>query len=329
MKNRSDSLRTLLCFALILGLCLGLLPLPAAIRAESVGLTLKDLPDQSFSVTVSAPTWKTTGKEITVTSSPSPFKLSCQIADNSISFSGRVTIQSSAQCYNAKSPSSVTRFIDYKGTLALEESAGKLVAQGPIELFYTDYAAWFSITGRKAKWNSWKKINSTATNEVLITISRQSGQALIEFQVGRYTGKTTIKLDGLAPAPAKEARKGLEVLWSNYNKGAVQNNAKQSHVPFDLPDCSVRELETYHYFSGGKIPETITLVDFETFEKIGVFEAEGFDGQGGRQNARWVAKVELELAAGPYAIVDSDKSTWSNNAESEGLGIAEVRGYRK
>lgn len=46
------------------------------------------------------------------------------------------------------------------------------------------------------------------------------------------------------------------------------------------------------------------------------------------KNANWIVDTgELALPAGRYAIEDSDPSTWSNNADSGYLGMAEVRGY--
>jgi len=120
----------------------------------------------------------------------------------------------------------------------------------------------------------------------------------------------------------------IAVLWTNMNIYAVQNGAQDYYVIFALEDDSVvTEILTYHYLSSGAQPGDLTLYA-ETGEEWGPFQAVGIDGQGGVENANWVADTgELALPAGLYAIADSDPSTWSCNAESDYWGMAEVRGY--
>ena len=115
------------------------------------------------------------------------------------------------------------------------------------------------------------------------------------------------------------------VLWTNINAGAVQNDARDYYVSFELPDCTVTELETYHDLSGGKASGQIMLF-CEDGSEYGPFQAEGRDAQDGVRNAYWFAKVNLDLPAGQYAIADSDQATWSNNDETDGWGMATVYG---
>ena len=124
------------------------------------------------------------------------------------------------------------------------------------------------------------------------------------------------------------ATDSVQVLWTNNNPYGVENNAIDYYVIFDLPNCHVTEIMTYHYGSKGKEPGTIILYS-EDGSKYGPFKTIGREGQGGVVNAYWIATVDLQLPAGRYAIEDSDPSTWSNNQSTDGWGIAEVRGFVK
>lgn len=60
---------------------------------------------------------------------------------------------------------------------------------------------------------------------------------------------------------------------------------------------------------------------------FGPWGVAGSPGQGGVPNAFWIATPNVTLPAGTYTIIDSEPSTWSQNAQSGGRGIAAVKSY--
>jgi len=59
----------------------------------------------------------------------------------------------------------------------------------------------------------------------------------------------------------------------------------------------------------------------------GPWRVAGSPGQGGVPNANWTATPNIKLPAGEYTIIDSEPSTWSQNSQSRGRGMAVVKGY--
>jgi hypothetical protein len=47
---------------------------------------------------------------------------------------------------------------------------------------------------------------------------------------------------------------------------------------------------------------------------------------GSNQNVNWVAPVNVTVPPGTYSVVDTDRNTWSQNAQSSGAGFARVVG---
>ncbi|HLX22347.1 MAG TPA: hypothetical protein VKR38_03285 [Usitatibacter sp.] len=138
-----------------------------------------------------------------------------------------------------------------------------------------------------------------------------------------------------APAPAPSAAApapqpaGTIDLFNNYNKDDVQNGPKpNTEVALITPvTVHVTQLQTYHWNGGkGAKPGTLTL-KAGGGAVYGPFPAKGV-ASGNVANANWVADVNLTLTIGTYLLVDSDPSTWSQNATSRGVGFAIIRGTR-
>lgn len=104
------------------------------------------------------------------------------------------------------------------------------------------------------------------------------------------------------------------------NPKAVQNGGTSPTWKTDQP-MMVSEIHTYHWNDGqGHAPGTISLegADGTTY---GPWETTGLPGQGGVPNATWVAKPGVVVPEGSYAVIDSDPASWSQNADSEGVGF--------
>jgi hypothetical protein len=103
----------------------------------------------------------------------------------------------------------------------------------------------------------------------------------------------------------------------------VQNGASAPSVFTTTTAWHVVEVWTYHWNDGqGSTPGTIGIKDLATGKVYGPWQASGGQGQGGVPNAAWVASVSFDLPAGRYQFLDSNPSTWSQNAETGHQGMA-------
>lgn len=90
----------------------------------------------------------------------------------------------------------------------------------------------------------------------------------------------------------------------------------------------ITSIMTYHWNDGrGTRAGTIALKD-SAGRIYGPWSAAGTPGQGGVPDANWTCMLKITLPAGTYTIVDSEPSTWSQNSQSGGRGMATVKGYR-
>jgi hypothetical protein len=129
----------------------------------------------------------------------------------------------------------------------------------------------------------------------------------------------------VAPAPAAS---GID-LFNNTNSGNVSNGATGEVLFITTGPVHVTELVTYHWNNAkGAKPGTITLKQLGTANSYGPFNAQGAPGSNNVQNANWIANVNLSLGIGTYQLIDSDPSTWSQNAQTRGIGFAIIRGTR-
>lgn len=132
------------------------------------------------------------------------------------------------------------------------------------------------------------------------------------------TGEGIIAPEGAAPEVDES------ILFDNQNILAVQNGG--TSPTFELSSATViAKIQTYHWneASGNRSTGTISLrADDGTV--YGPWETAGAEGQGGVPNAYWAASPQVKLPAGRYTVIDSDPSTWSQNADSGGEGFVIV-----
>ena len=87
----------------------------------------------------------------------------------------------------------------------------------------------------------------------------------------------------------------------------------------------VTYISTYHWNDArGAAGGTIALQGGDG-KLYGPWQASTRPGQGGVPNAYWEVFPNIVIPAGTYTIIDSDPSTWSQNQQSEGRGMAEVK----
>lgn len=131
-----------------------------------------------------------------------------------------------------------------------------------------------------------------------------------------------------APAPAPSAAGTID-LFNNTNTGTVQSKPSGQVLLMTPGTIHVTQLVTYHWNGGrGAKPGTLTLKSLSG-PSYGPYNATGTPGTNNVQNVNWVANVNLTLPIGTYQLIDSDPATWSQNAQSHGVGFAIVRGTRQ
>ena len=208
------------------------------------------------------------------------------------------------------------------GTIAVKNSSGKI------------YGSWqaYGLVGQggvqNAYWNVIPNINLPAGTYTVIDSDPATWSYNSE---SKGCGFTRIWTSTAVTQPEKPDETGVnpantneeEKIFDNGNIAGVYNGPTSPTV-FTLSKTTyITRIENYHYFNGGKKPGTIGLKS-STGKVYGPWQAYGIIGQGGVQNATWVAQPKIQLPAGTYTVIDSDPSTWSQNSGSKGCGFTAV-----
>jgi hypothetical protein len=117
------------------------------------------------------------------------------------------------------------------------------------------------------------------------------------------------------------------LLFDNGNIGGVSPGATAPSIELSTP-TRITKIVTYHYIYPGGLPAAglIGMLG-EDGEMYGPYNAAGTPGQGDIANAYWSIEPEdMVLPAGRYTLFDSDLSTFSQNAESGGVGMTQIWG---
>jgi hypothetical protein len=127
-----------------------------------------------------------------------------------------------------------------------------------------------------------------------------------------------------SPTPTPTAAE--EELFSVTSIGGAYNGATEPTTFSISESWLVTEIYTYHWNNAqGKSPGTVGLkADDGTV--YGPWQATGQPGQGGVPDAYWVVKPNIVIPPGTYTVLDSDPSTWAQNAETGGAGMSAGKG---
>lgn len=117
-------------------------------------------------------------------------------------------------------------------------------------------------------------------------------------------------------------------LFDNGNVYAIEAGVPSRPTTFTFTEARViTMIQNYHWNSGrGAAAGEIWLVDKQG-RKYGPWKAKGFSGSGGAPNVYWRAYPKTSLGPGTYTLMDSDPSSWSQNAGSRGAGMTLIEGY--
>lgn len=130
------------------------------------------------------------------------------------------------------------------------------------------------------------------------------------------------------PAVSLDAGEGIvapegaaSVLFDNQNLLAVQGGG--TSPTFEVPSTSVMvKIQTYHWNPSGNTSTGTISLKADDGSVYGPWETVGNEGQ--VPNVYWAASPNVTLPAGRYTVIDSDPSTWSQNADSGGEGFVIV-----
>ena len=130
----------------------------------------------------------------------------------------------------------------------------------------------------------------------------------------------------MVPEVERPAEEAESALFDNQNPLAVQNGGMSP--TFEVASATtITKIQTYHWndASGSASTGKISL-RADGGKVYGPWETVGVEGQGGVPNANWVASPNVTIPPGRYTVIDSDPSTWSQNADSGGEGFVIVHG---
>lgn len=136
----------------------------------------------------------------------------------------------------------------------------------------------------------------------------------------------------IAPATTStptELSSAVEEIFRVFSIG-VANNGATKPTSFTITESwLVTSIHTYHWNNGrGATPGTIGL-RASNGTIYGPWKAAGEPGQGGVANAFWVVNPNIVIPRDTYTVLDSDPSTWAQNQETGGAGMAWGLGIRR
>jgi hypothetical protein len=133
---------------------------------------------------------------------------------------------------------------------------------------------------------------------------------------GKHDAKVTVVA---AAGDVAKTQGEKERIFKKSSDAGGHPGAKIPEFTIDRPRVIV-EIMTYHWDYNDHKLGTIALKNVETGKTYGPWETVGGTGQGGVENAYWLARPNAEIPAGTYMLVDSSPSTWFTNSEMEGYG---------
>ena len=112
------------------------------------------------------------------------------------------------------------------------------------------------------------------------------------------------------------------VIFYNGNIGAVSSGGRSPRFSIDRP-VWITNMFTYHYRYRG-VPGNIRIVN-ATGAEMGSWRAQGRSGTP-QPSYYWEVRPEVVLQPGTYLVETSNPGSWSQNAESGGNGMVEIKG---
>jgi len=154
------------------------------------------------------------------------------------------------------------------------------------------------------------------------------GGGSLEYEVVAASASNTSSSSSSNTSKTTTAPERRIVQVSNYD--GVSSGPTAPTVLTFHKNWMITFIQTYHW-NGGRgtsRPGTIALRD-GSGKVYGPWNASGAPGQGGVPNAYWEVRPNFALPPGTYTVIDSDPTTWAQNAASGGRGFIVVRGHER
>jgi hypothetical protein len=137
----------------------------------------------------------------------------------------------------------------------------------------------------------------------------------------------TVTAPTTTPPPASPCVGPPILLFDIWNTATVQNGGNSPLFSTGGQTYCLLSIDTYHWNGGlGATPGTIALGS--STGTLGPWSAVGSPGAGGAQNVAWTVTpgtpTQPVIINGAYLCLDSDPTTWSQNALSGGAGFCKV-----
>ena len=140
----------------------------------------------------------------------------------------------------------------------------------------------------------------------------------------KFKGTLTYRFEPPIATPIYTASEPQE-LFSNNNIYGVENGGRSPLIEFTHA-VTITYIMTYHWNSGRGAPTGTIALRREDGTIFGPWKASGTAGQGGVPNANWEVRPNIVIPSGRYQVIDSDPSTWAQNAQTGGKGFVVIKG---
>jgi len=138
-------------------------------------------------------------------------------------------------------------------------------------------------------------------------------------------GANLATTNGGAASPTSTPPGDPVLIWEVSNVNRVYNGGTSPTVTQGAA-YFVTAVRTYHWNDGKGTPAGQITLKASDGTVYGPWQATGIPGQGGVPNATWEARPQQVIPAGTYTVIDSDPSTWSQNAATNGKGMCSAYG---
>lgn len=170
----------------------------------------------------------------------------------------------------------------------------------------------------------YKKCCSGQCQEASMTVKVGTGAATVTTGV---TVAVTQPPTTVTPYPVTVPVTSAQGGTSEFNNGNIytvyNGPTSPTFVTFTTP-VQIISITNYHWNNGkGASPGSIALKHSDGTIH-GYWSASGQPGQGGVQNANWIANPSVTIKAGTYTVLDSDPSTWAQNTQSGNAGMTRI-----
>ncbi len=114
-------------------------------------------------------------------------------------------------------------------------------------------------------------------------------------------------------------------IFSIQNNRPIKNGVHKKSIFSITSSCKISTITNYHHNNKATEAGTIGLRSSRG-KKYGPWKASAVDSSGKQDIRYWTVIPKITIPAGTYSIIDSDKKTWSTNAQAKNRGMTQIFG---